>query len=207
MRDTAYLKELRKTYVSASLYYFDKVLEEIGRRSYLSIKQVRFMCTADAKEILLGDKDLYLELNQRMKLSLWLSNRTGTKIVIGKPARKLFDLFCGVSRNKKEFFGLPACPGKATGRVRIIMNPDECGKVRKGEIIVTAQVVPSFSTAIIKSAGLVCDGGYGITSHPATLAREANIPCVIQTRFARQVLKDGDLVEVDGYRGMVRKVK
>jgi len=169
MCDISYLKELRKTYVSQSLYYFDRVLEEIAKRLFLSIKQVRFSKTSELKQ--------------------------------------LFKEFCEVDKNKKEFFGLPVSPGIAKGPAKIVMNPDECGKVKKGDIIVTVQVVPSFSTAIIKSAGLICDGGHGITSHPATLAREAGIPCVIQTRFAREVIKDGDIVEVDGYKGIARIIK
>ena len=105
-----------------------------------------------------------------------------------------------------EFSGMAVSPGKAQGPVKIVMNPDECSKVEKGDVIVSVQVVPSFSTAIIKASAIVCDGGHGITSHPATLAREAGIPCVIQTRFARDVLKDGDMVEVDGYAGVVKKM-
>lgn len=207
MRDIAYLKELRKTHVSQSLYYFDKVLEEIGKRLYLSLRQVRFMKTSDIKAALLGGKDLSSKLNKRIKLSLWWTTKEGTKVITGKKAEKLFNLFCKIDKNKKEFFGLPVSPGVARGPVKIVMNPNECYKVKKGDIIVTVQVVPSFSTAIMKSAGMICDGGHGFTSHPATLAREAGIPCVIQTRFARKVLKDGDLVEVDGYKGVAKKLR
>lgn len=207
MLDIAYLKELRKANVSKSLYYFDKVLTEIGKRLYLSIRQVRFMKTSEVKEALVGGKDFTQELNDRLSLSVWDSSRAGTRVITKKLAEKLFNEFCKVDRNAKEFLGLPVSPGVARGPVRIVLNPDECDKVQNGEIIVSIQVVPSFSTAIIKSAGLVCDGGHGVTSHPATMAREAGIPCVIQTRFAREVLKDGDIVEVDGYKGIVRIIK
>jgi pyruvate,water dikinase len=127
-------------------------------------------------------------------------------VVTGKDAADFRDQYCAVSKDAKEFTGTPVSPGVGKGRVKIVMNPDECGKVEKGDVIVTVQAVPSFSSAIIKCSALVCDGGTGITSHPATLAREAGVPCVIQTRFARQVLKDGDMVEVDGYKGIVRKI-
>lgn len=207
MRDAAHLKELRKHFVSESLYYFDKVLEEIGRRTYLSIKQIRFMRTADVKEALLKKKDFTEELNARIRLSVWIAGAKGTRVIIGERARQLQEAFCRADKNAKEFSGMPVSPGVACGPARIIMNPDECDKVQKGDIIVTVQVVPSFSTAIIKAAGIVCDGGHGITSHPATLAREAKIPCVIQTRFAREVLKDGDMIEVDGYKGVVKKLE
>lgn len=207
MRDIAYLKELRKTHVSQSLYYFDKVLEEIAKRLYLSIRQVRFMKTSEIKKALLTSKDFTDELNSRLRLSVWVCTGKNGDVIIGKEADKIFNEFCKVDKNTKEFFGLPVSPGKAQGPAKIVMNPNECDKVQEGDIIVTVQVVPSFSTAIIKSAGLICDGGHGITSHPATLAREAGIPCVIQTRFAREVIKDGDIVEVDGYKGVARIIK
>lgn len=207
MREMAYLKELRKTYVSQSLYYFDKVLEEIGKRLFLSIKQVRFFTTSDVKAALLQNKDLTTEINNRIKLSLWLFDKNKTQIITGAPAEKLFKQFCQFQETQIEFYGMPVSPGKASGPARIIMNPDEIGKVQKGDIIVSVQVVPSFSTGIMKAAGLICDGGHGVTTHPATLAREAQIPCVIQTRFFRKVVKDGDIVEVDGYKGIARIIK
>lgn len=207
MRDGVHLKELRKRNVSIGLYYFDKVLEEIGRRLFLSIRQVRFMRVEDVQNALLEKKDLTHEINDRINLSLWHSiNGLKTDITTGKKAEQFYNTTCVADKNTTEFSGTPVSPGIARGPVKIVMNPDECGKVEKGDIIVTVQVVPSFSTAIIKAAGIVCDGGTGITSHPATLAREAEIPCVIQTRFAREVLKDGDMVEVDGYKGVVRKL-
>lgn len=207
MRDVAYLKELRKTHVSQSLYYFDKVLEEIGKRLYLSIKQMRFFSTADAKAALLQKKDLTNEINNRIKLSLWLTDKNGTKVVTGARAKKLFKEFCKVNKNQTEFYGMQVSPGVAQGPARIVMNPNEIGKVQRGDIIVSVQVVPSFSTGIMKAAGLICDGGHGVTTHPATLAREAGIPCVIQTRFFRKVVKDGDIIEVDGYKGVGKIIK
>lgn len=208
MRDAAYLKELRKKFISQSLYYFDPVLAEIGRRLFMSVRQVRFLSTADAKEALLHHKDLNQEINDRIKLSMWrIFDGTKTVVTTGPKAEKMFAKFCLVDKHATEFIGMPVSPGIARGPAKLVMNPNECSKVKKGDIIVSIQVVPSFSTAILKAAGLICDGGHGITSHPATLAREAGIPCVIQTRFAREVLKDGDMVEVDGYKGIARKIK
>jgi len=207
MRQVAYLKELRKRYVSESLYYFDDVLKEIGKRTFLSINQVRHLKTEDVKKVLLGGEDLSHELNERIKLSLWLVEEgTDTQILTGKVAEDMFTKFCAVDENATEFTGMAVSPGVIQGPIKIIINPDECDRVEKGDIILSIQVVPSFSTAIMKAGGLICDGGHGITTHPATLAREAGIPGVIQTRFARNVLKDGDMVEVDGNKGIVRKL-
>lgn len=207
MRDAANLKEQRKKFVSQSLYYFDPVLNEISKRLFLSVKQVRFLRVSDAYDALVKNKDLTAELNERFSLSVWRMSTRGTEVLVGKEAQKMFDEFCQVDKNATEFTGMPVSPGVARGPAKIVLNPNECDKVNKGDIIVSVQVVPSFSTAIIKSAGIVCDGGHGITSHPATLSREAGIPCVIQTRFVREVVKDGDMLEVDGYKGIVKIIK
>ena len=45
------------------------------------------------------------------------------------------------------------------------------------------------------------------TSHAAIVSREMNIPCVIGTKIATKVLKDGDLVEVDSNEGKIRILK
>ncbi|PLX28832.1 hypothetical protein C0581_00900 [Candidatus Parcubacteria bacterium] len=207
MRRTAYLKELRKRFVSESLYYFDKILLEIGKRLYLSINQVRHMKIEDMRAGLLEDKDLSHELNERINLSMW-HTYTGSDadVTIDESAKELFATFCAVDKSATEFTGMPVSPGVARGPVKIIINPDECNTVKEGDVILSIQVVPSFSSAIMKAGALICDGGHGITTHPATLAREAGIPGVIQTRFAREALKDGDMVEVDGNKGIVRKV-
>lgn len=207
MKEATHLKELRKRHVSEALYFFDAILSEIGRRLFLSIAQVRFMNSDDAKRALLEGEDLTDELNERMKLSVWYS-RDGkeTEIITGADAEGLRNLFLRVDMDAREIAGTPVSSGKARGRARIVMNPDECARVEKGDILVTVQVVPNFSPAISRAAAIVCEGGTGMTSHPATLAREAGIPCVIQARFATQILKDGDVVEVDGYSGVVKKL-
>ena len=55
-----------------------------------------------------------------------------------------------------------------------------------------------------KAAAIVTDEG-GITCHAAIISREFNIPCIVGTQIASSLLKDGDLVEVDAEKGVVRK--
>ena len=57
-----------------------------------------------------------------------------------------------------------------------------------------------------KASAIVTNEG-GITSHAAILAREYNIPCIVGTKIATQILKDGDMVEVDANSGLVRILK
>ncbi|MFC1648450.1 PEP-utilizing enzyme [Nanoarchaeota archaeon] len=104
-----------------------------------------------------------------------------------------------------EFKGTTGYPGKVKGKVKIIRDTKEVNKVKKGEIMVVADTTPDFITAMEKAAAFVTDRG-GITSHTTIVAREMRKPCIIGTKIATKVLKDGDLVEVDADKGVVRKL-
>lgn len=78
--------------------------------------------------------------------------------------------------------------------------------MEKGEILVTVMTSPDFMVAAKKAAAIVTDEG-GITCHAAIVSREMKIPCIIGTKIATKVLKDGDIVEVDADKGVVRKIK
>lgn len=205
MREGVHLKELRKAYVSQSLYYYDPILIEIARRSNINLNEARHLKIEEVESVF-TDKKLQKELTKRVELSVYFNIREKTEVYRGKKAESLYKRYCIAKKSVKELKGFAASPGKSSGPVRIIMNPDELHKVKKGDIIVSTQIVPSFAPALKNAAGLVCDGGTGITSHPAILAREAKIPCVISTNIATQVLKNNDLVEVDGNKGLVKKI-
>jgi len=66
--------------------------------------------------------------------------------------------------------------------------------------------VPDFLPAMKKAKAIVTDEG-GLTCHAAIVSRELSIPCIIGTRIATKVLKDGDLVEVDSNEGKIRILK
>jgi phosphohistidine swiveling domain-containing protein len=74
-----------------------------------------------------------------------------------------------------------------------------------GKVAVLTHLLPSQVTLIRNAAAMVTDQG-GLLSHAATVAREYNIPTIIGTKHATKRFKDGDLLEVDGGRGLVVKL-
>jgi pyruvate,water dikinase len=46
----------------------------------------------------------------------------------------------------------------------------------------------------------------GLLSHAAIMSREFGKPCIVGTKIATKVLKNGDMVEVDADKGIVRKI-
>jgi len=78
--------------------------------------------------------------------------------------------------------------------------------MKKGDILVAGQTRPTLMTAIHKAGAIVTDEG-GIISHAAIISRELKKPCIIGTKIATKILKDGDLVEVDANNGIVKILK
>jgi pyruvate,water dikinase len=98
--------------------------------------------------------------------------------------------------------GLAASAGRASGRVRVLHSPDEGSRLENGEILVAPMTSPDWVPTMRRAAALVTDGG-GMTCHAAIVTRELGVPCVVGARNATTILRDGELVTVDGARGQV----
>jgi pyruvate,water dikinase len=98
--------------------------------------------------------------------------------------------------------GLGASPGIATGRVRVLRTPDEGAALAPGEVLVAPMTNPDWVPVLRRASGLVTDGG-GMTCHAAIVSRELGVPCVVGARDATSVLRNGELVTVDGAKGVV----
>ncbi len=98
--------------------------------------------------------------------------------------------------------GLAASSGLAVGRVRVLDSLDQADQLLAGEVLVTRMTSPDWVPTMRRAAALVTDGG-GMTCHAAIVSRELRVPCVVGARTATTVLRDGELVTVDGARGIV----
>ncbi len=98
--------------------------------------------------------------------------------------------------------GTGASPGRAEGRVKVILQAEDVQNMREGDILVTCYTTPLLTTAILKARAIVTDEG-GLMCHAAIIAREMGIPCVVGTHKATKLLKNGQKVMVDGDEGVV----
>lgn len=98
--------------------------------------------------------------------------------------------------------GLAAAPGRVSGRVRILQGPAEGAELQAGEILVAPMTNPDWVPTMRRAAAVVTDGG-GMTCHAAIVARELGVPAVVGARTATTVLRDGELVTVDGAKGEI----
>jgi pyruvate,water dikinase len=92
--------------------------------------------------------------------------------------------------------------GKASGKARIVLKRKEFENFQEGEVLVVGMTRPEYVPLMKKASAIVTDEG-GITSHAAIVSRELNKPSIIGTRIATQIIKTGDIIEVDANSGIV----
>ena len=124
-------------------------------------------------------------------------------LIIDKVIRRDYKKFLG---NKKDIVGLAVSKGVVRGVVKVVKDLNQLKNCNKGDILVTTQTRPQFNIFIKLVKAIVTDEG-GYLCHASMLAREFNIPCIVGTKIATQILKDGDEVEVDASRGVVKIIK
>ncbi|MEJ2359519.1 MAG: PEP-utilizing enzyme, partial [Deinococcales bacterium] len=125
-----------------------------------------------------------------------------------------------VGRAIGRFFGTPpeesaepdvlkghaGSPGTARGVARVVRTLAEAQNLHRGEILVAPMTAPSWTPLFGTVAGVVTDTG-GVLSHSAVVAREYGIPAVVGTQRATTLIRDGQLIEIDGRSGTVRLVE
>ena len=102
--------------------------------------------------------------------------------------------------------GLPASPGKVSGRVHVILDPSRIDEFKEGEILVTEMTATDWVPAMKKAKAIVTDSG-GMTCHASIVSRELGIPCIVGTKSrgeaATVTIPDGIDVTIDATHGVV----
>ena len=102
--------------------------------------------------------------------------------------------------------GVGASPGISSGKIKIVKDFGDLGKINKGDVLVTKMTNPDMVLTMQKASAIVTDEG-GVTSHAAIVSREMGIPAVVGTENATTVLKENEIITVNGFTGKVYKGK
>ncbi|MFT4546999.1 MAG: phosphohistidine swiveling domain-containing protein [Verrucomicrobiales bacterium] len=100
--------------------------------------------------------------------------------------------------------GIGCCPGIVRGRAKLVMEP-RGAKLEPGDILVAQQTDPGWVMLFPAAAGLVVERG-SLLSHSAIVSREMGIPSVVSLSGLCEWIEDGEIIEIDGAAGTVRKV-
>ena len=157
------------------------------------------------------------ELSDRKHAYVYYSDPEGTvSLLVGDEAAAYVREFDAKrpATNTESVQGISAHTGAIVrGKIRLIKsdysdfsNTERAmASMAVGDILLSPTTAPDLMPAFRKAAAIITDAG-GMLSHAGITARELNLPCIVGTRNATSVFRDGDLVEVDTERGIVRKI-
>ncbi len=185
---------------------------EIGSRFGLSREDVSRYTIDEIKELLSSGKKPAAELKRRRE------ECTAFVYLIDKNKREGYSEHVFKGKQAEEILGVvqPKAEGEIKGhvasapvksirgRVQVIFDTST-QKFEPGSILVATMTRPDFVPIMRKAAAIITDEG-GLTCHAAVISREFHVPCIIGTRIATKMLKDGDIVEMDCVTGVVRKL-
>ncbi|MEK7093496.1 MAG: PEP-utilizing enzyme [Patescibacteria group bacterium] len=202
-----YMKDWRKGAYQRSYWLMDAVMEELAKRLQISLKEIKYMTLDDVREMFGGDREAWrAKLKERLLSCCALTEHGITKVYEGAECEKLKAELLPkkfVSTGQEtEIKGLVAYPGFVRGTVKIVLTVEDMAKLNDGDILVSSSTNPDLIVAMKRAGAFITDIG-GITSHAAIVSRELKKPCIVGTKNATHVLKDGDTVEVDAKAGVV----
>ncbi len=201
-----FLKAYRKDAEFHGNYAFSFIFKELAKRFQIPLTQARLLLSNEMLTALREGKIDAEELQKRVNkvAYVYLDGKLSTPA--GEEAEKYRYLVPKEEISEvNELKGDIACKGKATGIVKVVLGKSGYAKFNEGDVLVSIATNPNMVPLMKKSCAIITDIG-GITCHAAIVSRELGKPCIIGTKIATKALKDGDKVEVDADKGIVRKL-
>lgn len=199
-----YWHDQRKRATLIACHYLNLFLHKTSEKTGIKFEILQFTTPSELLDLLDGKSVPIEEWRQRMKGCVQIGNKDQRFWTLsGSVYEQLRERLMPKANleNIQSLQGITACAGEAKGIARVVKKPSD--PFNEGEILVTSMTRPEFVPLMKKARGIVTNEG-GITSHAAIISRELNIPCIIGTRIATQVIKDGTLIELRTNHGIVR---
>lgn len=185
-------------------YYIRKyILENIAKRLHMDIDVLLLMSPEEVWETQNGYALSAREIAKRKSGEVVvLSNGISKVYYTGKSYTLLKQLLPNDNAKGAILEGKVACMGEVRAKVKIVNHMQQADDFEEGCILVTTMTTPEITSAIERASGIITDEG-GITCHAAIIAREYSVPCLVGTKNATSVLKDGVTVKLDCINGRV----
>ncbi|MBI4049510.1 MAG: hypothetical protein HY395_01685 [Candidatus Doudnabacteria bacterium] len=184
-----------------------KLLVEVAKQHRVPVKLIKSLTVSEFYQgIRQGDFEQFRDkTSSHVEPMVLLSDKNRHQVLTGYKAKAYLSRYLYEKvEAKNEVRGQAAYLGLVQGKVKVVLDPKDF-QTKDKFVLVTTMTTPSFVQFLKHVVAIVTDEG-GLTCHAAIISREFKIPCVIGTKFATKVFKDGDLVEVDANKGIVRKL-
>lgn len=203
----------RKGYAMQATYLIYQLMDRLEKKLRAPARLLCYTTYHELFKWIQDDKNAVNPsvLSQRRKFSVYFVKLIGpgksrAEFIVGRPAKIIYDNIFKM-KNLKEFKGTSVfSTGKIIrGRASLILNTTT-DRFKDGDILVTTMTRPDFLPLMRRAKAIITDEG-GLTCHAAIIARELKIPCVIGTKIATKVLKDGDYIDVNASLGIITVVR
>ncbi|MFA6446340.1 MAG: PEP-utilizing enzyme [Candidatus Paceibacterota bacterium] len=204
-KELVFIKSLRADSRQYLNVVVSRIMDKIAIILGVEVNLLEVLYTEEICKLLDGDKSVLDNLSERSEHSVLIGSPSSDyAILIGAEADTFLKdrLLKEIREDTNSIKGQIASHGKVIGIVKLVFGPQHINKVNEGDILVSTATSPQLLPAMKKAAAFITDVG-GITSHAAIVSRELKKPCIVGTKIATQVLKDGDKVEVDAERGII----
>ncbi|MFH0854566.1 MAG: PEP-utilizing enzyme [bacterium] len=212
LSESIWWQDFRKGYIWRLNYLLDIFIKELSERKNIEFKELLWCQAGELEKIFKCKKINIKEIAERRKyFALYASKNSLSEITDKNKLEKFKKIYLSSEEKKeiKEFQGLVVSKGndkKITGRVKIISNPfTQFKNFKAGDILVAGMTSPEFVILMKKAKAIITDHG-SMVCHAAIVSRELKKLCVVGAKIATQVLKNGDMVEVDAESGAIRKI-
>ena len=202
-------KGFRKDMQYHGFFCYENLFKELARRNNIEDWQVfGFLFPWEVKNFLVKKTPSISELHERRKFSCFIVSQNKLDLKIGKNAHEFSKNLNLIEDfyHLKETRGQCAYIGKVKGYVKIVQTPSDISKMNKGDILISQATSPDLLLAM-KIAGAIVTNTGGLICHAAITSRELKVPCIVGTGNATLIFRDGDLVEVNASKGIIRKIK
>lgn len=211
VQEYVFLRTFRTDHLNMANYNLIPFLTECAKRINLSYYDIRYL-SKDEICLSLRQKSMLKDISITKRKESWALYRAGEEITIfqGKEKVDRISKEQGIPilshEEIKELKGTIAWKGLVRGKAKVLLSPEDLPKVNRGDILVAVMTFPSYISAMEKASAFITNEG-GILCHAAIVAREMKKPCIIGTKTATVHIKDGDLIEVDANKGVVKIIK
>jgi len=197
-----YLQTYRMDVLFLAHWYAYSLWEKIGEHSGLTVDELVYLTGDEIINLLKRKRGVNRrEIKARLDNFALIKQNNRYTFLSGGKVRKVIQKVVRETVVK----GAVANRGRATGKAKLLFGEKDMEKVNRGDIVVSPMTYPKFVPALAKASGIITDFG-GILCHAAIVSREFGVPCIVGTENATKVFKDGDLVELNAYDGVARKV-
>jgi len=184
---------------------YAKLRDRLVERSRLADPDdVYFLLWPEVRDLIEGalSKEAAVEIVARRRREFeWNRSISLPKIIDGAPR----PLEQSEAIDSEVLTGMGVSPGRVRARARVILDPSQDSHIEPGEILVAPVTDAGWTPLFINAAGLVVEVG-GLLSHGSVVAREYGLPAVVGVTGLIGNVRSGDLIELDGSAGTVRKL-